>query len=124
MAVLLLLSTISWTVDKHMCMGRVMDISLFTEAHDCGMEEALKVSGMENMEIPCCEDDSFTMSGQDDLKLTWSDLDVEDQVLLIAFSYSYLNLFVPLEELPAPHEEYPPPKLVRDVQILDQVFLI
>ncbi|WP_235856455.1 HYC_CC_PP family protein [Flagellimonas oceanensis] len=29
MALLVLASTVSWTVDKHICMGRVMDISLF-----------------------------------------------------------------------------------------------
>jgi hypothetical protein len=35
MAMLLLLSTVSWTIEKHTCMGRVMDVALFAKAQDC-----------------------------------------------------------------------------------------
>ncbi len=52
------------------------------------------------------------------------DLDLEHQTFLVAFAQSYLDLFTPVEELPVPHEKYPPPILVKDVQVLDQVFLI
>ena len=124
MSLLVLLSTISWSVDKHLCMGRVMDISFFSEADDCGMESALALLEKDSKKPHCCDDESFVLTGQDDLKLTWSDFDLEQQVFLVAFSTSYLDLFVPLDELPVPHEEYPPPVLVRDIHVLDQVFLI
>ncbi|RDY59351.1 hypothetical protein DX873_08130 [Flagellimonas nanhaiensis] len=120
---MVLFSTVSWTVDKHLCMGRVMDISFFAHAEDCGMEEAATAMG-EELEIPCCDDESFTLQGQDDLKLSWNDLDLEQQTFLVTFAQSYLDLYTPLEELPVPNEKYPPPILVRDVQVLDQVFLI
>ncbi|MDC6365596.1 MULTISPECIES: HYC_CC_PP family protein [Flavobacteriaceae] len=123
LAALVLLSTISWTVDKHLCMGRVMDISFFTHADDCGMEEVAEAMG-ESLEIPCCDDESFTIVGQDDLKLSWDDLDLKHQVFLVSFTKSYLELYLPLEELPVPNEQYPPPNLVKDIQVLDQVFLI
>ncbi|MEM8765667.1 MAG: hypothetical protein AAGD88_17765 [Bacteroidota bacterium] len=124
MAVLVLLSTISWSVDKHLCMGRVMDVSFFSHADDCGMETALSLLDEDTEKPGCCDDESFVLTGQDDLKLTWSDLDLEQQTFLVAFSTSYLDLFVPLKELPVPHEEYPPPILVREIHVLDQVFLI
>lgn len=113
---MVLVSTVSWTVDKHICMGRVMDISLFAHADTCGMDT--------DTETSCCDDESFTVQGQDDLKMSFDSFGLDHQVFLVAFAQSYLDLFVPLEEIPVPHEEYPPPILVKDIHILDQVFLI
>ncbi|MEM7483578.1 MAG: hypothetical protein AAF348_00065 [Bacteroidota bacterium] len=124
LAILVLLSTVSWTVDKHFCMGRVMDIALFINADDCGMEDAMTAMGMEKMENHCCDDESFTLEGQDDLKLSWDDFELDHKLFLVVFSRSYFDLFVPVEELPVPHEKYPPPNLVRNIQVFDQVFLI
>ncbi|WP_243414857.1 HYC_CC_PP family protein [Flagellimonas aquimarina] len=124
LAVLVLLSTVSWTVDKHFCMGRVMDISLFVDAEECGMEVAMAAMEDKVMENHCCDDESFTFTGQDDLKLSLYDLEIEHQDFLVAFTYSYLNLFVPVDKLPVPNEKYPPPLLVKDITVLDQVFLI
>ncbi len=124
MALMVLLSTVSWTVDKHLCMGRVMDVSFFSEAEPCTMESIADVMGTEVTKDGCCDDESFTIAGQDDLKLSWFDLDLEQQMFFVAFTESYLDLLAPLKELPVPNETYPPPLLTRDIQVLDQVFLI
>ncbi|MGX1931178.1 HYC_CC_PP family protein [Flagellimonas sp. 2504JD4-2] len=124
LALMVLLSTVSWTVDKHLCMGRVMDVSFFTLADDCCMEQAMAAMGTDAIENHCCDDESFTLEGQDNLKLSNPDLDIEQQWFLVALVHSYLALFTPVEELPVPHEKYPPPIMVRDIHILDQVFLI
>ncbi len=122
MALLLLLSTVSWTVDKHLCMGRVMDISFFAEAEGCGMEMADQFFDTEKNH--CCDDETFTIEGQDALKLTWDDLQLEQQVFLVAFAQSYYHLFTSLEQPPVPFTQYPPPLLVQDLNILHEVFLI
>ena len=124
MALLLLLSTVSWTVDKHLCMGRVMDVALFAKAKDCGMDAAMKVLDDDSVENHCCDDESFTMQGQDDLKLTWNDLHIDDQTFLVVFSQTYFQLFTATSEQDVPFETYPPPLLVKDIQLLDAVFLI
>ncbi len=124
LAMLVLLSTVSWTVDKHLCMGRVMDISLFIDADDCEMEGAMALMGEKNPDNHCCDNESFTLKGQDDLKLSLGDLELGQQIFLVTFTQSYLDFFIPLQELPVPHEKYPPPILVKDIQVLDQVFLI
>ena len=116
MALLVLASTVSWTVDKHICMGRVMDISLFSHADDCGMDM--------DMEKSCCDDESFTVQGQDDLKISFENFDLDQQVFLISFVQTYFQRFeVELEE-PNSFIAYNPPPLLRDVQVLDQTFLI
>ena len=121
MAVLLLLSTVSWTVDKHLCMGRVMDVAFFSNAEDCGIESAMQAFG--DTENHCCDDESFTLEGQDDLKLSFHDFELDQQIFLVTFTFSYLNLFEE-KELSVPDQIYPPPLLVKDYNLLYEVYLI
>ena len=124
MAMLVLLSTVSWTVDKHLCMGRVMDVALFTKAKDCGMDAAMEVLDDDTIENHCCDDESFTIRGQDDLKLTLNDLHIHSQTFFAVFSHTYFQLFTDTSEHDVPLNTYPPPLLVRDIQLLDEVFII
>lgn len=124
LAVLVLLSTISWSVEKHLCMGRVMDIAFFHNAEACDMEKAMASMDETMPEMDCCDDESFTMEGLDDLKLSWDELDVGSQEFLVAFAHSYLELIsIPSGGVVA-EISYPPPLLVFDLNILHEVFLI
>lgn len=116
MALLVLASTVSWTVDKHICMGRVMDISLFAHADDCGM-------GMD-IEKSCCDEESFTLQGQDDLKLSFENFYLDQHVFLVPLLQTYFELFGIDAEAPDPFSWYNPPPLIREVQVLYQTFLI
>ena len=126
MVFLLLLSTISWKVEKHYCMGRLMDMALFVDVADCGMGTAYNENSQnfDETKQPCCDDEVIFIDGQDDLKIAFNDLDTDQQSFLIAFKHSYLNLFYVQTEKPVPFEQYPPPILVKDIQLLDEVFLI
>jgi len=126
MALLLLLSTISWKVEKHYCMGRLIDVALFTDVDTCGMDMSVSEAD-ESLDVSknsCCNNEVVFVDGQDDLKISFNDLDIEQKSFLIAFTYSYLNVLRDLKEQPVPNEQYPPPILVKDIQILDEVFLI
>ncbi|MDT0606767.1 HYC_CC_PP family protein [Croceitalea rosinachiae] len=124
MAFLLLLSTVSWTVDKHLCMGRVMDIAFFVKADDCGMEAAMVLLEEEGYENHCCDDETFVMQGLDDLKLNFNDFNFDQQIFLVVFTTSFSYIENNLEREKLSYEYYPPPILVRDIQLLDAVFLI
>ncbi len=125
MALLLLLSTISWTVEKHLCMGQVMDIALFNKADDCGMEAGLALLGDTSIEKKhCCDNEAFTMQGQDTLNLDVSHFDFSQQVFLISFTTSYLCLLQETTEKNIALDSYPPHILAKDLNILHQVFLI
>ncbi|MEM8926908.1 MAG: hypothetical protein AAGC45_01800 [Bacteroidota bacterium] len=101
-------------------MGRVMDVAFFHDADSCGMEDAMTEMNGKH----CCDDESFTVEGQDDLKLSWDEVNVNTQKFLIAFLQSYLELLVlPLGE-DVPETIYPPPLLVQDLIVLHEVFLI
>lgn len=118
MAVMVLASTVSWTVDRHLCMGRVLDVSLFAHAEDCGM-------GME-MErgAGCCADDSFTVQGQDQLKISLDDHGIDRPfVAPMPGGFQFL-LPVGGDQTATSFVDYSPPPLIRDVQLLYQTFLI
>ena len=119
MALLVLFSTMSFTVDKHFCGDYLVDQSLFSEAESCGMEHYPGMSGEKG-----CKDESVSVEGQDELSSAFSQLDLEEQVFLQNFTYSYLGAFEEHGPRPIPFKDYSPPTLVKDILLLDQVFLI
>lgn len=125
MALLLLLSTISWTVEKHMCMGRIMDIALFDQAESCCPDTGFGL--LEDASVKkehCCHNEGFTMQGQDNLTHNFSDVSFSQQVFLVSFISSYLGLFQEPLVKNTLFNAYPPPLLDKDLNILHQVFLI
>lgn len=126
MAFFMLVSTVSWTIEKHYCLGTVVDVALFHEADTCGMDMGSLNDGitLNTDSISCCSDEIIFVPGQDDLKISYHDLDLGQQFFLVAFTGYYLDLLQPVLQPLVPHAHYPPPILVKDIYILDQVFLI
>ncbi|MGB5509957.1 HYC_CC_PP family protein [Robiginitalea sp.] len=126
MALLVLLSTLSFSVGMHFCGDSLVDFSLFESVDSCTMEaEPVKSSAScEMLDVDCCSDVAFVVEGQQELNLSFDPLTSEQQLLVTSFVYTYLSLFEgPSED--SPHfKDYAPPPLIRDVQILDQIFLI
>ncbi|MRI01759.1 hypothetical protein GH721_14550 [Kriegella sp. EG-1] len=127
MALMVLASTVSWTVSKHYCMGRLINVSLFAHAEDCGMDSAdsdaskiLKIS----YENSCCDNEMITVSGQDELAFSYSDLELDQQYFLVSYIQSYLNLLQEDTSSTVPGNQYPPPILVKNIYLLDEVFLL
>jgi hypothetical protein len=124
LALIVLCSTVSFTIEKHFCGDTLVDVSVFAEANKCKME-ALEMELETITKAPCCKDKIDVVKGQDELIVkTIDDLDVNQQLFVATYTYSYLNLFEGLPELVIPHKNYSPPILVIDIQVLDQVFLI
>ncbi|MBM1104673.1 hypothetical protein JQC67_00850 [Aurantibacter crassamenti] len=125
MAMLLLASTVSWTVSKHYCMGRLMDVALFTHAEDCGMQMLNSDSSTPIAnEDSCCANDFIIVTGQDELTITFNDLKLDQQYFLVSLVQSYINILYGDTELSVPINHYPPPLLVKNLQLLDEVYLI
>ncbi len=120
LSLLVLFSTVSFTVEKHYCGDTLVDVSIFTEAEKCGMEAQDMLQ-----KKSCCKDEVDVVQGQDELKApSFEDLNIEQQQLLVAFTQSYSSLFESFPKEVIPPTDYSPPNLVYDIQVLDQVFLI
>lgn len=118
MAFLVMLSTMSFTVDKHFCGSHLVDKAVFSKAKTCGMQMNAVA------ESHCCTNEKVSVEGQDELKISFDSFDFHHQLFLTAFSFSYLNLFESLPKQIIPFKDYSPPLLVSDIHLEDQVFLI
>ena len=124
MAILLLLSTLSITVEKHFCGDVLIDVAVFSNVEKCGME-GLESNQEQVTKKSCCKDTLDVVEGQSQLEFkTFDDLDFNQQLFLTSLIVSYDGLFVSLPKQTTPHHNYSPPNLIADIQMLDQVFLI
>ena len=120
MAFLVMLSTVSVTIEKHYCGGDLIDVGVFEEAEKCSMEMTAK-----SVVKSCCEDVVDIVEGQDELKITlFEDLDLKQQEFIIAYLITFVDPFENLPEQIVPFKHYNPPKLFKDIHVLDEVFLI
>ena len=125
LAILLLLSTVSFTVEKHFCGDVLIDVAVFSTTEKCGMDASEGEHQEDMVTTSCCKDILDIVEGQNELTVkTIDDLELEQQLFLVSYIYSYNNLFEYLPKQTIPHRNYTPPNLIVDIQVLDQVFLI
>jgi len=126
MALLVLLSTFSFAIESHYCGDILVDTSWFGEVESCDMDHQHKSTSEENNvdNKNCCNDELLAIDGQEDLKISLENFNFEQQLFVVSFIYSYINLYEGTDSKIIPFKNYSPPPLIRDVQTLDQVFLI
>ena len=116
MSLLVLVSTVSWTVDQHICMGRVVSTAVFSEAASCGMAMS--------EDNKCCDHKTDTLKGQDDLK--HSEVIIDFAPIAIGVDSFVLSIVKPTEitaEVPSIFRFHPPDPPER-LHLMFQVFLI
>lgn len=115
---MVMLSTMSFTVDKHFCGSHLVDKAVFSKAKTCGMQMSA------DAEDHCCTNEKVFVEGQDELKISFDSFDFHQQLFITTYTYTYLNLFESLPKQIIPFRDYSPPLLVSDIHLEDQVFLI
>jgi hypothetical protein len=116
MSLLVLVSTVSWTVDQHICMGRVVSTAVFSEAAGCGMAMS--------EDNKCCDHKTDTLKGQDDLK--HSEIIIAYTPVAIVVEPCILTIIKPAEvtaEISSGLSFHPPDPPER-LHLMYQVFLI
>lgn len=126
MAFVVLFSTMSFTIDMHYCGDKLVNTAVFKKAKSCGMEMQ-KTTSSSDCSITkknCCSEEQLVFDGQDELKLSFEKLTLEQQVFVASYVYSYLTIFEGLEENNTSFSENPPPLIVRQIFKLDESYLI
>ena len=122
LALLVLFSTFSFTVEKHYCGEFLMDVSFTGDANDCGMKMEAKALAKKKS---CCKDEIHKIEGQDELQqFSFDDFDLEKQQFVAAFVISYQDLFIRNESKKTYYKDFSPPDIPKDYQVLYQSFLI
>ncbi len=122
LALLVLFSTVSFTVEKHFCGEFLMDVSFTGNAADCGMEME-KVATTKKK--GCCKDEVHQIEGQDELQqFSFEDFDLEKQKFVVAFTHSYQALFLEKNTKKDFYKDFSPPDIPEDYQAFFQVYII
>jgi hypothetical protein len=125
MAFVVLFSTMSFTISKHYCGNTLVDTSLFREAKSCGMEmQSSSSNDCSVLKKNCCSNEQIVVEGQDDLKLDFPNFNFEQKTFITSFVYAYVNLFDSVTKENIHFKDYSPPLIVKDIQVLDEVYLI
>ena len=126
LALLVLVSTFSFTIEKHFCGDFLVDQAVFSKVKDCGMSSHDMDSMMDSeiLSDSCCTNTHVAIDGQDELKISFDNLSLDQQVFVAAFGVSFIELFEASSEQVIPFKYYSPPILVKDIHLMDQVFLI
>jgi hypothetical protein len=122
LAFLVLFSTLSLTVEKHYCGTNLVDTSVFSESKKCGGMDA---SDTIYVKKPCCKDTIDLVKGQDELHTAdFETIDFKLEFTINAYLFTYIQLFESLPKQIIPHKDYSPPNLIKDIQVLDETYLI
>ena len=126
LAVLVLFSTFSFTVHQHYCGDQLKDTSLFFEAEKCEMEKMMVETScsLHQNKKACCEDVIEVVEGQDELKISFDTLSLDQQLFVASFVFTYINLYEGLEKNVSSFRDYVPPLVVRPIFKLDESYLI
>ena len=125
MAIVVLLSTTSFTINMHYCGDTLMDTAVFHKAETCGMEmENPSSNDCSVTKKNCCSDEQIVIEGQDELQLSLDIISLEQQVFIASFVYAYINLFEGTNENVSSYQDYEPPLVIRQIFKLDETYLI
>lgn len=125
MAALVLLSTLSITIEKHYCADTLVDVAVFTEIESCCSSKTPSKANTEGEEEGCCNNEINLLVGQDELSLTKAQSLSPTQVLYaVAVAYIFSGKNINTTEDKPDFKAYVPPDPAQDIQLLNEVFLI
>ncbi|MDX1363392.1 HYC_CC_PP family protein [Arenibacter latericius] len=126
LALLVLFSTMSFTLDMHYCGKTLIDYSVFNKVDTCGME-TMQPTENDSCSIVvdnCCNEENITIEGQDILKNSFDKFSFHQLVFVATYAYSLNYLYEGEIENIVPFVDYSPPFLIRDIHVLYETFLI
>jgi len=126
LALLVLGSTMSFSVDKHFCGDHLIDVAIFGKAAPCEMMQALdaKYGSDTFKKMDCCKNEQTVFEGQDALKIQLDHLTTDQILFLKAFTHSYTYLFSETDDHTISLTSHPPPLIIEDYQVAYNQYLI
>ncbi len=127
LATVMLFSTLSFTVQKHICMGEITDVSYFKEADNCGMlvKKCLN-NDLTNSNIyqeNCCDNIQELIPGNDNEQQIVKSLEINKAKFVVAFILSFDGLQQSSERITY-FKDSSPPFVVSHIYKLDETYLI
>lgn len=125
MAFVVVLSTMSFTIDKHYCGSILVDLAINKKANTCGMVMSSSSEGTTHLsKMSCCQDEHIAVLGQDELK---NNFDTSIDIQLIAeiwMKYKLQNPFLKEQDSFIPLGNHDPPDVIDNFQKLYETYII
>ncbi|WP_435314903.1 HYC_CC_PP family protein [Cellulophaga fucicola] len=120
---LVLISTVSFAVEKHFCCGELVAMSVYPKDYNCEANDVLVATNM--AQDSCCTGILEAVKGQD--KITTSTVKyakVVTQYFVVSNIYVVSGSLYLKQYKNTITKKYVPPLLVQDAQIQHQVYII
>lgn len=126
LSLLVVFSTLSFTLDLHYCGRHLVDVGINQEAHGCGMEQL--ASGLSDagtsMDMGCCKNVQIAVDGQEELQTSLYEHTLEPPFALVPSPVVAAEPVLSDSREAFLYTDYSPPLLFRDLQVLHQTFRI
>ena len=120
LALLVLVSTMSFTIDAHYCGNILVDKAILSKAQTCEMHQHMS----SEKESSCCDNEVETIEGQDILQFSKAEFDLNIPLEYTVLSLIYFRDLDVFEKQIDEFQFYNPPQYSLDLQLLNEVFLI
>ena len=112
MALVVLITTMSFTVDAHFCGESLIDFNFFSSAQKCEKELNPEFSTCENSlisENSCCTNQKIIKEASDELKISLYNFTLEQQFFVAVLFSTYFNFFDNSKDPSKSFDDYAPP---------------
>ncbi len=129
LALIVLFSSFSFTVNKHLCGGEIANTTFFLSADNCGMDMQVCENSISKKQTsidkePCCENTSELIQGNDNNQQAQQfQLDIPQMEFLTVFVYTFISKFQETTSVSS-FVMYKPPLVYKNIQTYFQVFRI
>ena len=125
LSLVVMFSSMSFTIDEHFCGSRLMDVSYFGDADNCGMDEIDMSSNISVFKKNNCCKDQITLLQSSifnkEKLINLQNTDIETSLPEAScYSVFYKNSSLKLKY----YKDFSPPDIAKDIRVLHQVFLI
>jgi hypothetical protein len=121
LSLIILLSSLNFSLSAHYCGQTIVDVALFGEAEACSMAAEMN----NDSEEPCCSDRQIIIEGEDYLSSKSFEKQEVEKIDILLFEFQFpLELFLEDEKTQSLIVQYTPPEIEKEITILVQSFLI
>lgn len=125
LALIVMMSTLSFTISKHYCSNILVDTAIVKPAKTCGMHDNEHDKKNNHAEKEsCCNDELKLVDGQDELKISTLDFNLDILAEISVFSLIYIYPEFYINKPDTTFNIYQPPEYKCDLLLLHQVLLI
>ena len=122
MTLIVLLSTMSFTINQRYCDGNLVDTTLFSKSESC---KIVVQSDCCKITEECCDHEQIVIDGQKELpSRIVIETPIVNQYFVVSLQKFHLEKFDFQSESKVFYKKYNPPSLVFNKQVFHQVFII